>query len=176
MKVSRRSLLGMSSAATIALLAAACASPPASPTEPKTAAPPAPKPASTSAPSAAVAPGGELSKWEADLPKGEVTVTFWHGTDATTNKLYTEAFIAGYKERRPNYTIQEEAVPSLDQKLVVALATDTAPDMFTTNAGTIQTFMAKNALSSVPSAAWGAATIDEMLSDHFLPNVMRILM
>src|SRR5215208_4865094 len=175
MKISRRSLLSMSSTATIVLLAA-CASPPAPPAEPRAPAPAGPKPPPTPAPAAPAAPDGELSRWEAELPKGEVTVSFWHGTDATTNKLYTETYIAGYKERRPSYTIQEEAVPSLDQKLVVALATDTAPDMFTTNAGTIQTFMAKNALSSVPAAAWGAASIDEMLSEHFLPNVMRILM
>jgi len=90
--------------------------------------------------------------------------------------MATETFIADYKKLRPNYTITEEVVPSLDQKVLVALATDTAPDMFTLNAGTVQTFMAKKALSPVPAAAWGAANIDEMLSKHYLPNVMKILM
>lgn len=184
MKMSRRSLLRMSGTATLALLATACASPPAPPAEPKATAPAAAptQPAPTSAPAVTVAPkpaapaaSDAQAKWEADLPKGQVSVTFWHGTDATTNKLYTETFIPGYKQLRPNYTIAEEVVPSLDQKIVVALATETAPDIFTGNLGTMQAFIAKNALSPVPPAAWGAATTQEMLDKYFLP-VMQILM
>jgi multiple sugar transport system substrate-binding protein len=198
------SLAGTSAVALLA--AACAPTPPPAPTAkpadakpteaPKPAAPaattapaaPAAAPAATSAPAAAkpteaaaakpaTAAGGDIrAKWEADLPKGPVEVVFWHGTDATTNKLYTETFIADYKKLRPNYTIKEEVVPSLDQKVLVALATDTAPDMFTLNAGTVQTFMAKKALSPVPAAAWGTSTIDEMLSKYYLPNVMKILM
>src|SRR5919199_833805 len=121
MKISRRSVLKLSGTATIALLAAACAqpAPPAAPAAGGGGAPPppaAPPAAPTAAPAAAApktapqpAASDARAKWEAELPKGEVTVTFWHGTDATTNKLYTETFIAGYKKLRPNYTIQEEA-------------------------------------------------------------------
>jgi ABC-type glycerol-3-phosphate transport system substrate-binding protein len=76
----------------------------------------------------------------------------------------------------PNFTIQDEVVPSLDEKLLVALATDTAPDIFTNSGATIQTFMARNALSPVPPEAWGATTIDEMLNKWYLPNVMGMLM
>ena len=205
MRMSRRSLLSLAGTSAVALAVAACSSPPpAAPAKPAEAPPssgqakpaaPAAQPAATTAPAAAAAPatapaaakpaeakpaaaaGGDIrAKWEAELPKGPVEVVFWHGTDATTNKLYTETFIADYKKLRPNYTIKEEVVPSLDQKVLVALATDTAPDMFTLNAGTIQTFMAKKALSPVPAAAWGAANIDEMLSKYYLPNVMKILM
>ena len=204
MKMSRRSLLQLSGTAAVALLTAACApaappaptAAPARPAEPagstkpgaaesKPAAPAA-APAATTAPAAAkpaeaakpaaVAGGDIRAKWEADLPKGPVEVVFWHGTDATTNKLYTETFIPGYKALRPNYTIKDEAVPSIDQKLVVALATDTAADMFESNPGTIQTFMVKNAVSPVPPAAWGAATVEEMLQTYFLPTVMRVAM
>jgi multiple sugar transport system substrate-binding protein len=182
MKISRRRLLRLTGTATISLFAAACASspPPAAPvapaaaTSPPAAAPPAGAPAVT-APAKAAA-GDPRAQWEAELPKGEVTVNFWHGQDSTVIKLYTETFIPGYKALHPNYTIKNEAVPGIDQKLVVALATDTAPDMFETNPGTIQAFMAKNALAPVPPTAWGAATIDEMLQKHFLPNSMRVAM
>ncbi|MCC7104931.1 MAG: hypothetical protein IT307_07290 [Chloroflexi bacterium] len=204
MKITRRSLLSKTGTAAIALLAAACApaapeapapkaaapapasaptsapaaapaaptaapAAPAAPTAPAQSAPAAPKPAQP----AAASPG--QAQWEAELPKGNVTVNFWHGTDVTTNKLYSETFIPGYKKLRPNYTISDEVVPSLDQKMVVALATDTAPDMYTLNVGTIQTFMAKGVLSPVPPAAWGASSTDEMMSKNFMPNVMNIL-
>src|SRR5687767_9384446 len=128
MMLSRRALLRLAVPTSIALLATACGSPapPPAPTPAGSApaAAPTAAPAATTAPAAPKAAEGPTrgpaakdsppaaatdprAKSEAELPKGEVTVNFWHSTDATTNKLYTETFIAGYKRLRPNYTIQE---------------------------------------------------------------------
>ena len=138
-------------------------------------APAAAKPAEAAKPAAA---GGDIrAKWEAELPEGP-----GRGRLLARHRRHDEQAVHRDVHRRTTRSCgrttpsRKRSVPSLDQKVLVALATDTAPDMFTLNAGTIQTFMAKKALSPVPAAAWGAATIDEMLSKYYLPNVMKILM
>src|SRR4051794_3451739 len=86
----RRGLLRWSGTAAIALLAAACdrTTPRSSTAAPTTSTNPV-LVVPTGAPAAATAPTpGSVGTWESELPRGEVTVSFWHGTDATTNKLY----------------------------------------------------------------------------------------
>jgi ABC-type glycerol-3-phosphate transport system substrate-binding protein len=194
---SRRAFLGTLTVGGVGLLAAACGAPAAPP--PATVAPPttapavkptaaaaatsAPPPTAAAAPTAASAPAAPTST-TANLatapnypfPTGPVTITWQHGSDVTTNKLYTDIFVPAYTQMHPNVTIQHEAVPGIDQKLLVEIATNTAPVMFDASAVTLQALMPKGALSPVPPAAWGASTIDEMLAKYYLPKVMAPLM
>jgi multiple sugar transport system substrate-binding protein len=187
------------------LFAAACAAPAATPTAPPAAPPttapavkpttapaapaattapaaatvPAPTaaPAATAVPVAAAAPTANLATPpNYPFPSGPVTIAWQHGSDVTTNKLYTDIFLPAYMKLHPNVTIQHEAVPGIDQKLLVEIATGSAPAMFDASGVTLRALMPKGALSPVPPAAWGASTTDEMLSRYYLPNVMQPLM
>jgi len=180
---SRRTFVRTLTFGGIGLFAAACAAPaPAAPTT----APPTTAPAATSAPAPAstAAPAPASTSGTASLatapnypfPSGPVTITFQHGSDVTTNKLYNDIFLPAYMKMHPNVTIQHEAVPGIDQKLLVEIATNTAPTMFDASAVTLRALMPKGALSPVPPAAWGTSTIDEMLSKYYLPKVMEPLM
>ncbi|MBV9322747.1 MAG: extracellular solute-binding protein [Chloroflexi bacterium] len=192
---SRRAFLGTLALGGIGLLAAACAAPAtpaASTSAPPTTAPavkptsasaapatsaPAPTAASAAAPTTATTTSASLATPpDYPFPTGPVTVTWQHGSDVTTNKLYTDIFLPAYMQMHPNVTIQHEAVPGIDQKLLVEIATNTAPTMFDASAVTLQALMPKGALSPVPPAAWGVSTIDEMLSKYYLPKVMEPLM
>ncbi len=190
----RRDFLQTLTFGGIGLLVAACAAPaPAAPTAAPPTTAPAVKPttapaapAATSAPaaptaaSAAAAPASSTSSLATapnyPFPTGPVTIAFQHGSDVTTNKLYNDIFLPAYMKMHPNVTIQHEAVPGIDQKLLVEIATNTAPAMFDASAVTLRALMPKGALSPVPPAAWGASTIDEMLSKYYIPKVMQPLM
>src|SRR5207302_6708074 len=137
----------------------------------------APKPtaaAAAAAPTAAKASLATAPNYA--FPTGPVTIGFQHGSDVTTGKLYNDIFLPAYMKMHPNVTIQHEAVPGIDQKLLVEIATNTAPAMFDASAVTLRALMPKGALSPVPPAAWGATTTDEMLSKFYIPKVMEPLM
>ena len=187
----RRLFLRTVSIGSLGLLAAACSpsasAPAAAPTSapaavPTTAPPPvaataAPTTAGTAAtPAAAAASTGSLATDpNYPFPKGPVTITFQHGSDVTTNALYTNVFFPGYTQLHPNVTIQAEAVPSIDQKMLVEFATNAAPTMFEVNANTLQALMSKGLLSAVPPAAWGVSSTEALLSKYYMPKVMDVL-
>ena len=163
-----------------ALAVAACGAPsapapsaPAAPASAPVAAPAAAPaaPAAVGSPAAAAAPS---VSWQ--IPTGPITVSFSHGTDATTNKLYTETLIPEYQKLHPNVTIKDEAVPSLDTKMLVALSSGTAPDMFTSGAANLSTLIAKKVIDPVPPEAWGEKSIDDLLQKHYIPGTMTSLM
>jgi multiple sugar transport system substrate-binding protein len=189
---SRRAFIRTLTVGGMGLLAAACAAPPAAaPTTPPTAPPavkptsvpaaPTAAPAATTPPAATTASGANAAPNLATpanypFPSGPITITFQHGSDVTSNKLYSEVFFPAYQQMHPNVTIQHEAVPSLDQKLLVEFATNTAPVMFDTNAVSLRALMPKGVLSPVPPAAWGVSTVDELLNKYYMPKVMDPLM
>jgi multiple sugar transport system substrate-binding protein len=166
------------SVGSLGLLAAACSpAPPAAPTS-------APAPAPTRAPTAGAGPTAAPASTAAPAPTAApatkaappITITFQHGSDVTTNKLYAEVFIPGYQQMHPNVTIQHEATPNIEQKLLVEFATNAAPTMFDANANTLQALMAKGVLSAVPPDVWGESSSEAMLAKYYLPRVMNVLM
>src|SRR5260370_38760209 len=159
----RRTFIRNLSMGSLGLLAAACA--------------PAAAPAPTTAPTRAAAPTAvpASSGTSGSVPKSNVTITVQHGSDVTTNKLYTSVFLPGYQQLHPNVTIQHEAVPNVEQKLLVEFATNAAPTMFEANANTLQALMSKGVLSAVPPEVWSATSVEGMLSKYYMPKVMNVL-
>jgi multiple sugar transport system substrate-binding protein len=109
-------------------------------------------------------------------PSGPVTVTFQHGSDVTTVALYQQTFIPAYTKLHPNVTIQDEALPGIDQKLLVEFATGAAPTIIEANALSMKALIAKGVLSPVPPADWGVNQTSDMLSTYYLPGLMDWLM
>lgn len=105
-------------------------------------------------------------------PTGPVTVTFQHGSDVTTVALYQKTFMPAYTQLHPNVTIQDEAVPGIDQKLLVEFATGTAPTLLEGNALTMKSLIAKNLVSAVPPADWGVDQTSDLLGQYYLPGLM----
>ena len=178
---SRRAFVRVFSATSLGLLAVACGAPAPTP-PPATSAPPPPTltpVGTTSAISAAAtpAPTSILSTPSGfAYPSGPVTITFQHGSDVTTVALYDKTFIPGYTSLHPNVTIQDEAVPGIDQKLLIEFATGAAPTIVEANALSMKALIAKNLLSPVPAADWGVNQISDMLATYYIPNLMDWLM
>ena len=105
-------------------------------------------------------------------PTGPVTVTFQHGSDVTTVALYQKTFIPAYTQLHPNVTIQDEAVPGIDQKLLVEFASGAAPTIIEGNALTMKALIAKGVLAPVPPTNWGVNQTSDMLSKFYLPGLM----
>jgi ABC-type glycerol-3-phosphate transport system substrate-binding protein len=150
-----------------ALSLVACSTPSPAASTPAPAAPTSlPAPAGTGAQpaiSTSGAPG-----WV--LPNGNVTVSVWHGTDSTMVDLYKNVLVPNYQKLHPNYTINETAVPDVDNKLLVAVAAGTAPDVFHTNSTNLQNYMERGVLDPMPPQAWGFSTVDELNQKAFIPG------
>jgi len=119
----------------------------------------------------APAPGAAASanaKWP--LPTGKITITIWHGTDQTMIDLYQNVLVPNYQKLHPNVTINNVAQPDVDNKLLVAVAGGTAPEIFHTNSVNLQNYMEKGVLEPMPPQAWGYDTVDELINKAFIPG------
>ena len=74
-------------------------------------------------------PERSRSTWT--LSTRPVTVTYWDGVENVKNELLTKKLIPEYQQLHPNVTIKYETISGLGNKLPVALATGTAPTIFT---------------------------------------------
>src|SRR5262245_51893055 len=63
------------------------------------------------------------------LPARPVTITYWDSAESIKNEL-VKKLIPEYQKLHPNVTVKYEIVADLLSKLLVALSTGTAPDMF----------------------------------------------
>ena len=164
-------LMGGTVGTSIAL--AACSSPststpPANATAPTASGAATSSTTSTSPTTVAVANTNGNTKWP--LPTGNVTISIWHGTDQTMMDLYSTELIPNYQKLHPNVTVQDSAVADVDNKLLVAVASGTAPDIFHTNSVNLQNYMEKGVLDPMPPQAWGYDTVDDLVQKAFLPG------
>jgi multiple sugar transport system substrate-binding protein len=90
----------------------------------------------------------------------------------TTVALYQKTFIPDYQRLHPNVTIQDEAVPGIDQKVLIEFATGAAPTIIEGNALTMKALISKGVLSAVPPADWGVADTSALLTKYYIPGLM----
>src|SRR5262245_49587959 len=65
------------------------------------------------------------------VPKTPITITYWDGVENVKNELLAKKLMPEYQKLNPNVTIKYETISGLSYKLSVALATGTAPTIFT---------------------------------------------
>src|SRR5262245_314329 len=76
-----------------------------------------------------------------------------------------------YQKLNPNVTIKYETISGLSYKLSVALATGTAPTIFTLPDFLLPTALEVGALDPLPPAAWGQSSVAGVL-DTYIPRLL----
>ncbi len=101
------------------------------------------------------------------FPTGPVTIEiWWHEYGPFT--AYVKELIEAYKKVRPNVTIQPVVTSSgdINQKLTVALATGTGPDIMDQDASFYELYYAKGVLEPLNLAVFGAKSYDEVAARY----------
>ena len=110
---------------------------------------------------------GQPAEWT--VPTDPVTLTYWDSADNVKNELLARRLIPEYQRLRPNVTIRYEVVPGLSSKVLVAVGTGTAPEIFEVADFLLPKFLEARVLDPLPPAAWGQAGIAGVL-DTYLPG------
>jgi len=103
----------------------------------------------------------------ANFPKDKVTIEiWWHEYGPFT--AYVKELIEAYKKVRPNVTINPVVTSSgdINQKLTVALATGTGPDIMDQDASFYELYYAKGVLEPLNLAVFGAKSYDEFAARY----------
>jgi multiple sugar transport system substrate-binding protein len=101
----------------------------------------------------------------ANFPQGNVTIEiWWHEYGPFT--AYVKELIEAYKKVRPNVTINPVVTSSgdINQKLTVALATGTGPDIMDQDASFYELYYAKGVLEPLNLEVFGAKSYDEVIA------------
>lgn len=101
------------------------------------------------------------------FPTGPVTIEiWWHEYGPFT--AYVKELIEAYKKVRPNVTINPVVTSSgdINQKLTVALATGTGPDIMDQDASFYELYYAKGVLEPLNLAVFGAKSYDEVAARY----------
>jgi multiple sugar transport system substrate-binding protein len=103
----------------------------------------------------------------ANFPKDKVTIEiWWHEYGPFT--AYVKELIEAYKKVRPNVTINPVVTSSgdINQKLTVALATGTGPDIMDQDASFYELYYAKGVLEPLNLAVFGAKSYDDFAARY----------
>lgn len=102
-----------------------------------------------------------------------VTITYWRHQTPTIEEL-TKQQIEAFKAVEPNITVNFESVgiDDYDKKLNIAIASDSAPDLYAIYDVKFETFYNNGVLAPVDPAAFGYDSVDNMLSESFLEGTM----
>jgi multiple sugar transport system substrate-binding protein len=106
--------------------------------------------------------GGASAADPANFPKGPVSIEiWWHEYGPFT--AYVKELIEAYKKVRPNVTIHPVVTSSgdINQKLTVALATGTGPDIMDQDASFYELYYVKGVLEPLNLEVFGAKSYDE---------------
>ncbi|HYM71308.1 MAG TPA: extracellular solute-binding protein [bacterium] len=113
------------------------------------------------------------SAWS--LPTHPVTVTYWDSAEAVKNDLVSKILIPEYEKLHPNVTIKYEIVSDLQSKLLVALSTGTASDMFSVPDWFLPKYLQTHVLDALPPAAWGQSNVTGVMS-AYLPHMLDAML
>ena len=113
--------------------------------------------------------GAQAPTWT--LSTRPVTVTYWDGVENVKNELLSKKLIPEYQQLHPNVTIKYETISGLGNKLPVALATGTAPTIFTLPDFLLPMAVEVNALDALPPAAWGQPNVEGVLNGY-IPKLL----
>ncbi|HEV2280877.1 MAG TPA: extracellular solute-binding protein [bacterium] len=105
------------------------------------------------------------------LPRHPVTITYWDSVENVKNELMVKTLIPEYTRLHRNVTIKYEPVPDLQSKLLVALSTGTAADVFSTSDWFLPKFFEARVLDPLPPAAWGQSSVSGVLRTY-LPHML----
>ena len=111
----------------------------------------------------------QSSAWT--LSTRPVTVTYWDGVENVKNELLAKKLIPEYQQLHPNVTIKYETISGLSYKLSVALATGTAPTIFTLPDFLLPMALEVGALDPLPPAAWGQPNVEGVLG-LYIPKLL----
>ena len=103
----------------------------------------------------------------AGFPKDNVTIEiWWHEYGPFT--AYMKELIEAYKKVRPNVTVNPVITSSgdINQKLTVALATGTGPDIMDQDASFYELYYAKGVLEPLNLEVFGAKSYDELTARY----------
>ena len=103
----------------------------------------------------------------ADFPTDNVTIEiWWHEYGPFT--AYVKELIEAYKKVRPNVTINPVVTSSgdINQKLTVALATGTGPDIMDQDASFYELYYAKGVLEPLNLDVFGVKSYDELAARY----------
>ncbi len=103
----------------------------------------------------------------ANFPKENVTIEiWWHEYGPFT--AYVKELIEAYKKVRPNVTVNPVVTSSgdINQKLTVALATGTGPDIMDQDASFYELYYAKGVLEPLNLEVFGARNYDEFAARY----------
>jgi len=101
------------------------------------------------------------------FPQDKVTIEiWWHEYGPFT--AYMKELIEAYKKVRPNVTVNPVITSSgdINQKLTVALATGTGPDIMDQDASFYELYYAKGVLEPLNLEVFGAKTYDELTARY----------
>ena len=94
------------------------------------------------------------------LPTRPITLTYWDSADNVKNGLLSKKLIPEYQKLRPNVTIRYEVIAGLAPKMLVALSTGTAPELFEVADFLLPIVLESNVLDPLPPEAWGETSVD----------------
>ena len=116
--------------------------------------------------------------WPAfSTPQGEaetITLSYWVFSDPTTNPL-EEELIANYMAENPNVKVEMSVpgtTPALNEKLLISLAGDAAPDVFNTWHSFFPQLAYRELVSPIDLDVFGASSYGE-LEEGWMPGSMR---
>ena len=107
----------------------------------------------------------------------KTTLRFWIHEHPPEVNYIKEVLIPEFVKKHPDVNIEFSYFPHKDytQKIMVAMATGTAPDFFDLGDWFYPTFTAKSLLDPVPSQAFGYKNLDALLKDY-IPHSLDGLM
>jgi multiple sugar transport system substrate-binding protein len=109
------------------------------------------------------------------VPAHQVILTYWDSVENVKNELMLKTLIPEYTKLHPNVTIRYEIVPDLQSKLLVALGTGTAADMFSTSDWFLPKFLEAHVLDPLPPAAWGQSSVAGVVNTY-LPHMLDAML
>jgi multiple sugar transport system substrate-binding protein len=106
----------------------------------------------------------------------KVQVTYWTiGTGLQTYRTAQQDLEALFEKQFPNIDVKIEYIPSaIDEKLVIALASGTAPDLVTLSTRTAPSYIVQGQLAPIDFSAIGVKNESEFLK-LFIPGMQGIL-
>jgi len=110
-----------------------------------------------------------------DAADPTVTISMWQHSYPPLNN-WTQAQIAAFEEAHPTIDVQYELVPfeEWNQKILVALATGQAPNLFESDDYTFAQFIANNQLAPIDPTVFGFESVEE-LTAAYEPNSLNLM-
>ena len=106
------------------------------------------------------------------LPTRPITLTYWDSADNVKNELLAKKLIPEYQKLHPNVTIRYEVIAGLAPKMLVALSTGTAPELFEVADFLLPIVLETSVLDPLPPEAWGQTSVDGVVNTY-LPAPAR---